>query len=139
AFLDQGGDFGILKREFVEPRNLRKHLQVGEVLRLEIFLGSFGCIATATKTLPELAVTRIAAYHVNRIGLEKILQSEAALFGSKIFRRLGGHLQKGIVRGSGYVVLDLGNQRRNQIEGLVDIGKFVQQLDHAVIIFEGMQ
>ena len=76
---------------------------------------------------------------MNRVSLEKVLQSEAALFGSKIFRWLGSHLQKRIVRGSGYVILNLADQRRNQVESLVDVGKFVEQLDHAVIIFEGMQ
>src|ERR1700682_5853023 len=120
AFLDQGSDLRVVKKKFVEPGNLREQLQVGEILWLEIFLGSFGSIAAATKALPELAVTRIAANHVNRIGLEKILQCEATLLGSKIFRGLGGHLQKRIVRGSGYVVLDLGDQRRNEIESLVN-------------------
>src|SRR2546422_11553707 len=139
AFLDQRGDFRVQKKEFVKPGDLREHLQVGEVLRLKIFLGPFGSITAATKTLPELAVTRIADNHGKRIGLEKILQSEAALFRSKIFRWLGRYLQKRIVRGSRNVVLDLGDQRRNQVESLMYVGKFVQQLDHAVIIFEGMQ
>ena len=139
ALLNQGSDFGVLKKKFVKPCNLRKHLQVGKVLCLEIFLGWFGTAAAATKTLPQFTVTRIAANHVNRVSLEKILQGEAALLGSKIFRWLGRYLQKGILRGSRNVVLDLGDQRRNEIESLVDVGKFVEQLDHAEIIFEGMQ
>src|SRR5258705_13983104 len=89
AFLDQRGDFRVLKKEFVKPGNLRKHLQIGKVLRLEIFLGWLRTIAAATKTLPELPVARVAANHMNWIGLEKILQSESTLFGSKIFRWLG--------------------------------------------------
>src|SRR5436309_3201388 len=65
AFLDEGGNVLVLQKEFVKPGNLRKYLQIGEVLRLEIFLGSFGSIAAATKALPELAITVVAANHVN--------------------------------------------------------------------------
>src|SRR5436190_12040221 len=134
AFLDQGGDFRILKKEFVEPGNLRKHLQIGKVLRLEIFLGWFRTIPAATKTLPEFAVAWIAANHVNRIGLEKILQSESTLFGSKIFRWLRRHLQKGILRGSRYVVMDLRIRRGMEMEGRSALRKCAKTLHLPVLI-----
>ncbi len=37
------------------------------------------------------------------------------------------------------VLLDLGGERRNKIEGRVNTGKFVEDLDHAPVIFEGVQ
>jgi len=46
---------------------------------------------------------------------------------------------KGILRRSGHVVLDLRNERRHQVEGLVDVRELVQQLHHAVIILERVQ
>src|SRR6478672_10377830 len=89
AFLNQGCNFWILQKKFVEPGNLRKYLQVGEVLRLKIFVGLIGIIAALAQALPKFTITGVAANHVNRVGLEKILQGEATLFGSKIFRWLG--------------------------------------------------
>ena len=76
---------------------------------------------------------------MRRIGLEKILQRETPLPGSKIVRRFRRHVQKRIPRGPAHVVLNLGDQRRNKIEGLMDVGKLVQQFDHSVVVFERMQ
>ena len=76
---------------------------------------------------------------MHRVGLEKVLQGELALGESEIFRRLGGDIQKRIARASGHIILDLRNQGRHQIEGLMDVGKLVQQFDHAVIVFQRMQ
>jgi hypothetical protein len=47
--------------------------------------------------------------------------------------------KKWVLGSSGHVILDLSDQRRHQIEGLMDVGEFVQQLDHAVVVFERMQ
>ncbi len=43
------------------------------------------------------------------------------------------------MRRSGHVVLDLRDQRRNEVESLVNVGKLIQQFDHPVVVFEGVQ
>ena len=73
------------------------------------------------------------------IGLEEILQCETALVGSEILRRLGGNFEKWIPGRSGHVVLNLRDQRRDEIESLVNVGKLIQQFDHAVVVLERMQ
>ena len=84
-------------------------------------------------------VAGIAANHVHRIRLKQILQREHAVRRRQIFRRRGRNFQKRVVRRARHVVLNLRDQRRNKVEGLVNVGKLIQQFDHAVIIFESMQ
>ena len=84
-------------------------------------------------------VARIAANHVHRVRLKQILQGEAAFVGREIFCRLGCDLEERIVGRSGNVVLDLRDQRRNKVEGLVYVGELVQQFDHSIVVFEGVQ
>ncbi len=91
------------------------------------------------KTLPQLAVARVTPNQVGGIRLKKILQGKLALGKRQLLSRLGGHAQKRILCRSGNVVLDLHHQRRHNIEVLMNIRKFVQQFDHAVIIFESVQ
>jgi len=91
-FLDQSGDVGLGEKELVEPRDLGKNLEVGEILRLKVFLGTFGGIACAAETLPEFLVPGIAPDHIDRIGLKQILQGEAALLGREVASGLGGNL-----------------------------------------------
>ena len=76
---------------------------------------------------------------MHRIRLKQVLQSKAAFVGGEIFRRLGCHGKKWIVRRPSHVILNLRNQRRDEVESLVNIGKLIQQLDHAVVVFEGVQ
>ena len=59
--------------------------------------------------------------------------------GSKILAGLAATSRNGSRAVSGHVVLNLRDQRRDKIEGLVNVGKLVQQFDHAVVVFEGMQ
>ena len=139
TLLDECGDIRIFQEELVEPRDLGEHLQIGEVLRLKIFFGPFGGIARAAKSLPQFMVARIAADHVHRIRLKQILQGETAFVGSQVFRRRGRDFQERIVRRSGHVVLDLRNQRGDEIESLVNVGKLVQQFDHPIVVFQGVQ
>ena len=42
AFADQFRNVRLRQKIFVEPSNLRQHLQIGEILRLKIFLRSLG-------------------------------------------------------------------------------------------------
>ena len=75
----QRRDVFLFQKEFVEPRNLRQDLQVGEILRLKISLRALRMVAMLAKALPQLAVARIAPDHVLRIRLKQILQREAPL------------------------------------------------------------
>ena len=130
---------GSVEKELIEPGELREHLQVGVVARGEVRVGALGAIAGAAITLPQLAITRIAADHVDRVRLKKILQREAALMRGEVLGRLGHQIEERIVRPAGDVILDLRHQRRHQVEILMDVGKLVQQLHHAVIILERVQ
>ena len=89
-------------------------------------------------TLPQLLIARVAADHVHRVGLEKILQRKTASTFTELGRRLGHHLEKRVAGGAGGVVLHLDDQRRHEVEVLVDVGELVQQLDHPVVVLEGM-
>src|SRR5581483_1111009 len=71
---DQSCDVRFIQEKYVEPCNLRKNLQVREILRLKIALRSFRRVARSAKTLPQLAVARVPPNHVDRIRLEQILQ-----------------------------------------------------------------
>ncbi len=139
AFLNEGGDFGIVQKVFIEPGDLRKHLQVGEVLRREIFFRGLRCAARAAKLLPQLPVARIPSNQILRIGLEEVLQCETTFVRSEVSGRLACNFEERVSRHSSHVVLYLSDQGRDQVKSLVNAGKLVQQLDHAVVILEGMQ
>src|SRR5207248_7999391 len=59
-FAHQSSDLRLRQKEFVEPGNLRKYLQVCNILRLEIFVSLLGRRARPPKAFPEFGVTRIA-------------------------------------------------------------------------------
>src|ERR1700680_4912263 len=79
TLMNESRDIGIVQEKFIEPDDLRKHLQVGNVLRREIFLGGFRRAAHAAKVVPQLLVSRISSNQILQIGLEKILQPETTL------------------------------------------------------------
>ena len=95
AFADQFRNIFLRQKIFVEPANLREHLQVGEILSLKIFFRALGRSARQMKSLPQLTVARIASDHIHRIRLKQILQRELALIPGQVFRRLGRDLRKG--------------------------------------------
>ena len=59
--------------------------------------------------------------------------------GVRLGRRLRHQIKKWIVRVARDVILNLGHQRRNKVEVLMDLGKLVQQLHHSVVVLEGVQ
>ena len=136
---DQSRHILLFQKELVEPGKLRQDLQVGEILRLKISLRPFRMIAVLAKPFPQFAVPRIAPDQVLRIRLKQILQREAALVERQLLRRLGRHGKKWILRRPRDIVLNLHHQRRHQVEILVNVGKLVQQFDHAVVVFERVQ
>ena len=91
------------------------------------------------KPFPQFAVPRIAPDQVLWIGLKQILQGKAPLLLRQILCRLGRDAEKRILRRARRVILDLHHERGHEIEVLVDVGELVQQLHHAVIIFECVQ
>src|ERR1051326_149408 len=138
-FFDQCGDVRIGEEELVEPGDLREHLQVGEILGQKIFFSTLRRITGTAKTLPQFAIAGIAADHVGGIGLEQILQRKTAFVLGQVAGGLGSDVEKRVLRGSRNVILNLGDQRWNEVEGLMDVGKLVQQFDHAVVVLEGVQ
>src|SRR5579864_606907 len=129
----------VFEKKFVKPRNLRKHLEIGEVLRLKEFLRPFRGVARAAETFPQLSIPRIASNQVDGVCLKQILQCESPLVQADVPCRTRGHIQKRILRASGDVVLDLRDQRRYQVEVLMNLREFVQQFDHSVVVLQCMQ
>jgi hypothetical protein len=76
---------------------------------------------------------------VDGIGLEQILQAEPALVRRQVPGRFRGRLQKRIARCSRNVVFKLGDERWNDVEGLVNPGKLIQDLDHPIVVLQGVQ
>ena len=91
------------------------------------------------KSLKEFAVTRIAPDQVLGIRLKQILQRKATLSLRQVLRRLRGNHQERVLRRARNVIFNLHHQRRNEIEVLMNVGEFIQQLHHAVIVFERVQ
>src|SRR5437868_10046053 len=119
---------------------MRWILQVGENLRLEIFLSAFRRVAArAAELLPKLAISRIAPDQVYRIRLKEILQRKLPFAECELCGWLRRHRQEWVLGRSGCIVLDLNNQAGNQIEGLVHVGKLIEQLHHAVVILKRVQ
>ena len=118
---DQRRNVFLFQKEFVEPRHLRQHLQVGKILRLKIALRAFRMIAVLAKPLPQFAISRIAPNQILRIRLKQILQCEPPLGQRQILGRLGRHVEKRILRRPGNIILNLRHQRGNQIEVLVNV------------------
>ena len=52
SFSNQSCNVRIVQKEFIEPGDLRKHLQVGKVLDREKLVGALRCAAGAAKPLP---------------------------------------------------------------------------------------
>ena len=80
ALFESARDIGIVQKEFVEPGDLRKHLQIGKVLRLKKLLGCFRGYRRHRESGPRIRGTGDSAQSdVFRIGLEQILQRKVAL------------------------------------------------------------
>ena len=110
ALSDECGNFRIFEEEFIEPGDLGKNLQIGEVLGPEKFFRVLGRVPRATKTVPQFPVTGVPADHIYGIRLEKILQGEASLVSGEIFSRFCRNVQEGIMRRTCDVILNLRNQ-----------------------------
>ena len=71
-----------------------------------------------------------------RICLKQISKTKAALGAGEVRSGFRSNPQKRVMRGAGDVILNLGDERGDEVKRLVDVGKLVQQFDHAVIVFE---
>src|SRR3954464_1767215 len=76
ALANQFRYLGLEQEKLVEPCQLRKHLQVGEIAIGEIFMRFFRGLLVRALLLPKLLVARIAGDHVSWIRLKQVLQSE---------------------------------------------------------------
>src|SRR6516225_2936236 len=140
AFLaDELRDVGVFQKELVKPGDLGKNLQVGEILRQKELLRLLGRVTRVAESLPEFAVARVASDQVDRIRLKEILQGEAALFEAQVAGGPGRDLEEWVLGGPRDVVLDLGDERGHQVKVLVNLREFIQELDHAIVVLQGMQ
>ena len=139
TLLDQGCNVLLFQKKLVEPRNLRQHLQIREILRREQPLCALRRSPVLPKPLPQLPVPWIPPNHVRWIRLKQILQRKPPLVRRQILRRLGHHIQKRILRRPLHVVLNLRHQRRHNVKVLVNVRKLIQQLHHTVVVFQGVQ
>jgi len=67
------------------------------------------------------------------------LQGKLSLLQGQVLGWLGRNFEKRILRRPRHIILNLRDERRHQIEVLVDVGKLIQQLHHAVVILERVQ
>src|SRR5205814_7621729 len=58
--------------------------------------------------------------------------------GSKLCCRFGSNFVKRVLGGAVYIILNLSDERRDQIEVLVNIRELIEQLDHPKVVFQGM-
>ena len=63
-------------------------------------------------------------------------QQELAIVIGQALGGLERHLQKRIDRLARRIFGHLHHHRRHQVEGLADVGKLLQHLDHAVVVLE---
>src|SRR5256714_3423724 len=73
-FRDQRRNVFLLEEEFIEPSDLREHLQIGKILRLKIPFSAIRMIPLLAKPLPQFLVARIPSNDILRICLKQILQ-----------------------------------------------------------------
>src|SRR5947209_754360 len=139
ALVDESAYVRIIEKKFIHPGNLREHLQVTYVTVFEKEGGLADVGGEALQVFPQLTVTRIARDHVLQVGLEEILDGKLPFVKIELGGGPGGNLQKRVMRFALNVFLNLDHQRRNKVEGLVNAGKFIQQLHHAEIVFECME
>ena len=81
---------------FVEPGELRPHLHIAQFLGAEHGART-GCLLRVAR-VEELAVARVAVDHVRRIGIERVLQEQLALFFGQVLGGLEGEGEERIAR-----------------------------------------
>jgi hypothetical protein len=62
-----------------------------------------------------------------------------AFLGCEVPYRFRCHVEKRIAGCARYIILNLGDERWDKIESLVDARELLQQLHHSVIVFESVQ
>src|SRR3984957_18206768 len=98
SLADQLRDIFFPQKIFIEPPDLREHLQIGEILRLKIFLRALCRIPRRLKLLQQLAISRIPSNNIRMIRLKQIAQRKPPLFQGQIFRSLARDIQERILR-----------------------------------------
>ncbi len=138
-FADQFRNVLLFLKVLVEPPDLRQHLQVGEILRQKILVRFLRHASRAAKLLEQLAIARISPDHINGMSLKQILQRKPAFLLRQFLCRPARHQQERVLRLSRNVILNLQDQRWHEVECLMHLGKFIQQLHHPVVVLQGMQ
>ena len=72
------------------------------------------------------------------VRLEQVSECELLFLRCEISGGLPDYASPCVFRLAGYVVIDLYDERRNQVEVLVDARELIQQLHHAVVILKRM-
>ena len=139
ALFDQVAHFRIVLLELlVKPGQLRQDLQVPKRLAAERAPRALDVPAGCLPGVIQLAIARIAVNHALRIGVKRVSQQEPLLAFGQVFSRFESRLQKRIGRHAPRVLVHLHHHRRHQVERLAHLRKLLQDLDHAVVIFQRM-
>src|SRR5439155_3898744 len=108
----------------VEPRKLRDHLEVAPVLGGKAHRGA-GSLPGGPGLFIEFAKAREPVQQAP-VHLEGLTQKDFTVLRRQLVSGFESNLVRKLARGSIGVVLDLRNQRRDQIKREVDRGKLAQ-------------
>src|SRR5215467_14191293 len=121
--LDKSANLRLLLEEFIHPGNLRKHLEVSDVAigkaPARVGMGRM-------KLSRQLLITGIPSDHVLFVCLKEILSGKLLFSMAEFGHWSGSHFQKRIESRARCVVLNLVDERGNQIEGLMDFRELIQ-------------
>ena len=127
----------MFEKLFVEPCDLGEHLKVAEVLSAEGG-AAVDHVLLRLMSVIEFAEARIAVDHAAGIGHEEIAQDEGAFFVGEGFGGFQGDVEERVIGLAARVLFHLHHHGGHQVEGLLDLREFLEDFDHAVVVFEGV-
>jgi len=132
------GDVRVVEKELIKPGKLGENLEIGVILSAEVALTALQRKAMRSYGLVQLEIPRIASDQIGQIRLEEIAKGKSFLFRGELGSGLGDDFKKRISGASGDIFLELHDERGDKIEVLVNVRKFVEQLDHPVVVLKSM-
>ncbi|MNX90604.1 hypothetical protein D3C86_1226610 [compost metagenome] len=140
--LDQGPEVGIaLQPHGVEPAQVEPDREVEKLLRLEARGGLFGghMRHQVVALGGELVVARVGLELIIPVQVEEALEKISLVVRRHPVNGLEGQLQRAVDGSVVAVVAKLLQERRDEVEGLADLGVLPQDLDHVEVILDGME
>jgi hypothetical protein len=121
---------------FVEPGQLREHLQVAKHLLIETLRRQLRVVVHLPESTQQFGVAGIAIDYVLFVGLKKVAQRKFFVGLGQIFGRLLGDSQERVSSGPRCILFNLAKHGGNQVESLMNGGEIFQDFDHPVVVFE---